>query len=153
MGGHWRLSVLGVIVATAAGCGGGEGAGVAPSRAAGQTGPHGGPTVVLPDGVGVAEVLIERPSGRSGAHAEQVVAYFLGDDGRTAAVRSPSAARVVLEYPDREPATVELALDPKVEGAIRFASRPGSYMVEPLIGELVTTWDGRSVAGRFASMR
>jgi hypothetical protein len=107
----------------------------------------------LPEGLGTAEVVIEPIKGVGRMNAERVVAYILAADMDTSSPAHPTDVRIRLEYPDREAQTLPLQPDSAPQGSGRFVSQPGTYMVEPLIGELTMTLGGREVNGRFAGAR
>ena len=120
-------------------------------------GPHGGPTVVLPGGAGVGEVVIEVVPGGSGSKQDdQVVAYFLTSDLKAVAASLPSDVSVKLEFPDRAAETIALSAESKADdatGSARFASAPGSFPVDFPVGELSGKVNGQSFKLKFAGTR
>lgn len=116
-------------------------------------GPHGGPLVALPAGSGFGEVVLESAGARSGQ--VQIVAYFLDPDLSAPLATPPEAVKVALDFPDGHAETVDLAPAPKGpgDGGGRFASKAGAFDVDPPMGELSGTLDGRPFSGRFAGAR
>jgi hypothetical protein len=109
----------------------------------------------LPDGAGLAEIVIEpvKGAGRAGSGSERVVAYFLAADRTPWASPDPTDVSVRIEYPDRDALPITLKPDATPGSPGRFVSAPGTYMVEPLMGELTATLAGRALSARFAAVR
>ena len=97
---------------------------------------------------------IEAGSG-SAADRVRVVAYFLKPDLKTALTPPPSDVQVKLEFPDKPSELLALTLATKSDdpaGSARFASKPGSYLVDEPVGELTASLAGQSFTLHFAGM-
>ena len=136
---------LGIWLVATAGCGklsGGDG--VLPPETP-QSGPHGGPMVPLPGGTAFGEVTIEYERNRA-----VVAAYFVTKDGPPLDTL-PTQVEARLESPDGE-ISVPLSPAPTTDkvrnvnnsGKARFASKPGQYDLDRLIGTLSGTYNGET---------
>ena len=136
---QFRTAIL-VLLATvgAAGCGG-----YAAPPAAPVPRPHGGTTLVLPEGLGYAELVNEpEVSGDRAKTPTSLVVYFLAPDGGSALSPLPSEVKASVELSlsrMKKQETLELASHPKSDdpvGSARFASMAGPYNLGVLRGEI-----------------
>lgn len=124
-----------------AGCGGSSQVMTTPENSP-TFGPNGGPVGTLPGG-GVFEV-IDEPAGSEG----RLVAYFYASNAMDAPLSpAPSNVSIDLAMPGGESTTVTLTPG---GGDSRFASSPGDYVFDPLIGTLNATVDGETVSVPFS---
>lgn len=125
-----------------------------PARIVNAVGPHGGYMIPLPADAGFAEVAFEpvKATGR-GRPNLVLAAYFLGPDQKSPLSAAPSDVKAsVLTPEDPTPKPVALSAQPdkaKADGAVRFASEPGSFDYDELQGELSATVGGLSFTGTF----
>ncbi|SIO41477.1 hypothetical protein SAMN05444166_4511 [Singulisphaera sp. GP187] len=147
-----------VLCVTFGGCGGaGSHPGASVSTSTLEAGPHGGILVPLPEQKGLAEVSLEAPQGASKRSSKQtLVARFLRPDLKSALEPLPGEVSIKLEFPDRVAETIPLK--PVTEANSRndpgrFASVPGDYAVDPMIGELKATLQGQAFAVPFTNGR
>ncbi len=134
------LSLI-VVASAIVGCGGPPAAGPVARSA------HGGTLVALPDGQGLAEVLVESaPAGRGGRKAKaqagtKIVAYFLESDGTDAMSPGPTETRIKIGMGDNG-RVIDLSAEPKEAG--KYASAVGRYP-DGFVGQLEVTLNGRAV--------
>jgi hypothetical protein len=145
--------LLPVSLCLLAGCGSG-GSSAVPQVA---TGPHGGPTALLPEGRGYGEVVLEQAaSGRGGGRKQQwhVAAYFYKPDLEGPLEPLPSKVGVELRIRGQsEPFRLTLtpAPDPRFKfKECRFASPAADYNIEQLAGNLKVALGGEEHALPFA---
>lgn len=140
------------LVVAPLGCGGVGAGGSAPLADTPTSGPHGGPMVPLPANAGFAEINIEYEGNRA-----VVAAYFVDADNRPLATL-PADIVVKLQMPDGETVeTVNLKPAPVTDklrnvndtGKARFASAPGRYDVDRLVGEISGTHAGQPFTESF----
>lgn len=142
------LSILFPIILMA-GCGG-SGSAERQATEAAAVGPHGGAALALPDNRGRAEVVLEA-SGK-GSSKQIVAVYFFGDDMKSPIASPPETVEAKIKFPGQGPVAVSLARDGAKgdAAAVRFASKPGDYAVDPLVGTLNVTLGGQSQALPFS---
>jgi hypothetical protein len=134
------LSLI-ILASAIVGCGGAPAAGPVAKSA------HGGTLVTLPDGQGLAEVLVESAAaGRGGRKAKaqagtKIVAYFLQSDGMDAMSPGPTQTRIKIGMGDKG-RVIDLAAEPKEVG--KYASAIGLYP-DGFVGQLEATLNGRAV--------
>ena len=152
------MMFVAVLCVTFGGCGGaGSHPGASAPASALEAGPHGGILVPLPEGKGLAEVSLEAPPGAAKRSSKlMLVARFLRPDLKSALEPPPEDVSIKLEFPGREAETIPLksvaeASSGKDPG--RFASAPGDYAVDPMIGELKATFQGQAFAVPFTDGR
>jgi hypothetical protein len=122
-----------------------------PGSAAASTGPHGGALAQFPGDAGLGEVVIETTPQTTGENAI-VAVYFLQPDARTPLATPPASASVKLNLPDGSKAEIPLAPEPKSgdpASAARFASKPGPYLIDQVMGELTATLNGQPATAPF----
>lgn len=137
-----RMGVLALPLLLSLGCGGPA---PTPGRTSGgpTIGPHEGLVGALPTG-GAFEVVAEPAGDRI-----RLVSYFYASEAMDAPLAPPpSEVRVDLEMPDGASIPVTLLPGPGPEA--RFASEPGPFQVDPLIGTLVATIGGQEMSARFS---
>ncbi|AGA24854.1 hypothetical protein [Singulisphaera acidiphila] len=146
------------LCVTFGGCGGsGSQPGASGPASALEVGPHGGILIPLPEEKGFAEVALESPPGAAKRSSKpMLVARFLRPDLKSALEPPPGEVSIKLEFPDRAAETI--SLKPVTEANSRndpgrFASAPGDYAVDPLIGELKATLQGQAFAAPFTNGR
>jgi|GEM_PF-3270762 len=141
------LGLGGVLIA---GCGGLSGGSTSLPPETPRSGPHGGPMVPLPGGSGFGEVVIEYERNRA-----VVAAYFLNENDQPLDTL-PTQVEARLETPSGE-LTVPLSPAPTTDkvrninnsGKARFASKPGDYDLDRLIGTLSGTYNGQTFREAF----
>lgn len=139
------LSLAGVL---SAGCGGSQEVEIAPEDNP-TFGEHGGPLSALPGG-GAFEVATEATGGQT-----RLVAFFYASEAMDAPLSpAPTDVRIDLAMPGGESVAVPLAASgsgggPTQPGA-RFASQPGDYAFDPLVGTLNATIGGQPASVPFS---
>ena len=134
------LSLI-VLASAIVGCGGPPAAGPVAKSA------HGGTLVTLPDGQGLAEVLVESAAaGRGGRKAKaqagtKIVAYFLQSDGTDTMSPGPTETRIKIGMGDNG-RVIDLSAEPKEAG--KYASVVGRYP-DGFVGQLEATLNGRAM--------
>jgi hypothetical protein len=136
---HYLSLVL--LASAIVGCGG------PPAAAPVVKSAHGGTLVTLPDGQGLAEVLVESAAAGRGARkpkakaGTRIVAYFLQSDGMDAMSPGPTGTRIKIGMGDAG-RVIDLSAEPKEAG--KYASTLGQYP-DGFVGQLEATLDGRAV--------
>ncbi|QDV32755.1 hypothetical protein [Tautonia plasticadhaerens] len=131
-----------------AGCGGPREVEIAP-EANPTFGEHGGPLSALPGG-GFFEVTTEAAGGQA-----RLVAYFYSSEAMDGPLSPlPSDVRIDLAMPGGESTSVTLAASAGGGGrdrpGVRFASEPGDYAFDPLVGTLNATIGGQPASVPFS---
>ncbi len=142
---HWLIRLLPAALALMVlGCG--------PSLPPPQKivqGPHNGITLLLPDDLGVVEILNEpEVSDHRNPKPTSIVLYFLKDDGKTP-LTSPSNVTMDVNAARGRSEKLALKPDPRTGdpfGSCRFVTPTGPYMLDGLRGQLFARIDGRQVS-------
>jgi hypothetical protein len=135
---------LAALLVFASGCGKGSQVAIAPEDNP-TFGPHAGPVAALPGG-GVVEVASEAAGAQS-----RLVVFFYASDAMDRPLSSQTTdVRIDLAMPGGESASVSLAPAAGGGEGARFASDPGEYTYDPLVGTLSATIDGEPVSVPFS---